>query len=458
MLVPGIDTQVDIVALRRYVSVDECLMLRTIIGNCMNINLFELLVEVNSSMKHTERTVFEGKLLYIQLGVGIRVVEQAFYYRLARSFAGEIYRMEIDEVQHVCYIHILQVGYDRIGLLGCSETRNDDVLLIVAHGKMVYQQTVLTVDDVGRMNLPRCAVDSDFRRMYADVGGRNIVLVLEELRPRIDVSLDREFCRMVVVEELGEEMIVGCGCLYVDSRTVIAPFALSDLCIYLERIVDGVQAHFGSMIVFASIVEARYVGVDVDGFLSIVHESICKDRLLYLQRNAQHALQNLGRGDFCLEGEMVLRTPVYLANARKGWQFAGYQVGETLGEGGVIVLSVNMDAGERGFEVEIAVLALVLGAYGDVIETVGLIRNLQPQDGWQQMLYMGCCGILLARNGVGAFYLDVDVRVGDGCESLYQSLLIASVYLNVAVAVLVEIEARNAALGVEMLLIAVSRK
>ena len=27
----------------------------------------------------------------------------------------EIYRMEIDEVQHVCHIHILQVGYDRIG-------------------------------------------------------------------------------------------------------------------------------------------------------------------------------------------------------------------------------------------------------------------------------------------------------------------------------------------------------
>ena len=182
---------------------------------------------------------------------------------------------------------------------------------------------------------------------------------------------------MVVVEEFGEEMIVGSGSVYVDSRTVIAPFALSDLRIYLERIVDGVQAHFGSMIVFAVIVEARYVGVDVDGFLCIVHESICKDRLLYLQRNAQHALQNLGRGDFCLEGEMVLRTPVYLANARKGWQFAGYQVGETLGEGGVIVLSVNMDAGEWGFEVEIAVPALVLGAYGDVIETVGLIRNLQ---------------------------------------------------------------------------------
>ena len=74
------------------------------------------------------------------------------------------------------------------------------------------------------------------------------------------------------------------------------------------------------------------------------------------------------------------------------------------------------------------------------------------------MLYMGCCGILLTWNGVGAFYLDVDVRVGDGCESLYQSLLIASVYLNVAVAVLVEIEARYAALGVEMLLVAVSRK
>ena len=212
------------------------------------------------------------------------------------------------------------------------------------------------------------------------------------------------------------------------------------------------------MIVFAAIVEARYAGIDVDGFLGIVHESIGKDGLLYLQRNAQHALQNLGRGDFCLEGEMVLRTPVYLADARKGRQFAGYQVGEALGEGSVIVLSVNMDAGERGFEVEIAVLALVLGAYGDVIETVGLVGYLQSQDGWQQMLNMGCCGILLARDGVGAFYLDVGVRVGDGCESFEQSPVIAAVYLNVAVAVLVEIEARNAALGIEMLLVAVSRK
>ncbi len=161
--------------------------------------------------------------------------------------------------------------------------------------------------------------------------------------------------------------------------------------------------------------------------LGIVHESIGKDGLLYLQRNAQHALQYLGRGDFCLEGEMVLRTPVYLADARKGRQFAGYQVGEALGEGSVIVLSVNMDAGERGFEVEIAVLALVLGAYGDVIETVGLVGYLQSQDAWQQMLYMGSSCILLVRDGVGAFYLDVGVRVGDGCESLEQSPVIAAV-------------------------------
>ena len=87
----GIDTQVDIVALRRDVSVDERLVLRTIVGNCMNINLFELLVEVDTSMEHTERSVFEGKLLYIQLGVGIRVVEEALDDSLARSLAGEIY-------------------------------------------------------------------------------------------------------------------------------------------------------------------------------------------------------------------------------------------------------------------------------------------------------------------------------------------------------------------------------
>ncbi|CUQ64907.1 Uncharacterised protein [Segatella copri] len=40
-------------------------MLRTIIGNCMNINLFKLLVEVDTSMEYTERSVFEGKLLHV---------------------------------------------------------------------------------------------------------------------------------------------------------------------------------------------------------------------------------------------------------------------------------------------------------------------------------------------------------------------------------------------------------
>lgn len=56
---------------------------------------------------------------------------------------------------------------------------------------------------------------------------------------------------MVVVEELGEELVVGSGCLYVDARSVISPFALPNLCIYLERIVDGMQSHFDAMIVFA---------------------------------------------------------------------------------------------------------------------------------------------------------------------------------------------------------------
>ena len=41
-------------------------------------------------------------------------------------------------------------------------------------------------------------------------------------------------------------LVVGSGCLYVDARSVISPFALSDLRIYLERIVDGVQAHLGT--------------------------------------------------------------------------------------------------------------------------------------------------------------------------------------------------------------------
>ena len=38
---------------------------------------------------------------------------------------------------------------------------------------------------------------SDFRRVYGYVGGRNMIFVLEELRPRIDDALDRELSRMI---------------------------------------------------------------------------------------------------------------------------------------------------------------------------------------------------------------------------------------------------------------------
>ena len=60
--------------------------------------------------------------------------------------------------------------------------------------------------------------------------------------------------------------------------------------------------------------------------------------------------------------------------------------------------------------------------------------------------------ILLLRDGVLARHLQVDIRVGDGCESVDESLVVAAVQPDVAEAVVVEVELRNLALCHEMVL------
>lgn len=49
-------------------------------------------------------------------------------------------------------------------------------------------------------------------------------------------------------------------------------------------------------------------------------------------------------------------------------------------------------------------------------------------------------------------YLQVDIRVGNGCQSFQESLVVASVNFDVAIVVLVEVQSRNASFCKEVLL------
>ncbi len=75
------------------------------------------------------------------------------------------------------------------------------------------------------------------------------------------------------------------------------------------------------------------------------------------------------------------------------------------------------------FQVQIAVCSFVLGAHPDVVQGVGVVCHLQAQYGRLQMRQVELGFILLPRDGVIARHLEVDVRVGDGCESVDNPLL-----------------------------------
>ena len=111
-----------------------------------------------------------------------------------------------------------------------------------------------------------------------------------------------------------------------------------------------------------------------------------------------------------------------------------------------------MDVGEWCFKVQIAVCSFVLGAHPDVVQGVGVVCHLHAQYGRLQMRQVELGFILLLRDGVLARHLQVDIRVGDGCESVDEPLVVAAVQPDVAESVVVEVEQRNFALCHKMFL------
>ena len=74
-----LDTQVYVVAFRRYIAVNERLMFRSVISHCLDVYLALFLVEVYVGMEHAQWTLLKFKVLYVKLRIGIRVVEDALH-------------------------------------------------------------------------------------------------------------------------------------------------------------------------------------------------------------------------------------------------------------------------------------------------------------------------------------------------------------------------------------------
>ena len=113
-----------------------------------------------------------------------------------------------------------------------------------------------------------------------------------------------------------------------------------------------------------------------------------------------------------------------------------------------------MQAHERSFQIEITVAALVVGAQVDIVETVALVCHLHSENGRLQMVDMRIDGILVALHGIVSLNVHADVRVVDGGESLYDSVVVLSVQTDIAETVFIVVETADFTFCHQMVLVA----
>ena len=89
-------------------------------------------------MEYAQRTIFKQEVVDVQLRIGIRLVEERLHYGFSCGFSCKIHRVEIDEVEDVCHIHVLQICHDRVFRAWRSLAVDDDMLVVVLDREVIY--------------------------------------------------------------------------------------------------------------------------------------------------------------------------------------------------------------------------------------------------------------------------------------------------------------------------------
>ena len=150
----SLNTEVDIVALRRHITVDVGLSSRSFISSSPDVYLLVFLVVVYEGVEYAHWSVLEGEVLDVQLGVGIWILEDRFHDSLSCRFSSEIHRMEVDEVEDVCHIYVLEVSHDGILPVRGCHTVDDNVLLAVFHYEIIHGEVVFVIFHGGCHHVP----------------------------------------------------------------------------------------------------------------------------------------------------------------------------------------------------------------------------------------------------------------------------------------------------------------
>ena len=342
----GTDTQVDGVMHRRHVAVDEGICLSTVIGNGLDVNLFQFLVPTGMGIEHTHAPLFELEVADLQVGSGSELAEERGGCRTSCGLAAELYGMEIHEVEDIVDFYLVEIHGEGIGIVVGGYTVDDDMLGASVHGEMVYEQTVFGIDDVGGLQVPGGIAEDDMRGEHTHMGLRLVEQVAVELDDGIEIATHVLLGAVVVPLERGVDLVVGGIRLQTESHPVAVVHDLLQAEITLEGICRRGDVEVAIGIPGAVIGKGGQVACEVDEPCVVVDDGIEGDGLSEYEIDTQEAPQPVGLAHDEPHGEVVGGGTAHGWQTWQGGEFGAYEVDEGLWQCGVVELSAQFGIGK----------------------------------------------------------------------------------------------------------------
>ena len=240
---------------------------------------------------------------------------------------------------------------------------------------MVNGEVVFAIHNRARLDRPKRVANRKVRRVNINVGSVLAVGRLEELRVGVQHALHRAQ-RVVFKVKRGGEMVVGSVGVERQPQLVSVVGNASDGGVCAQRVVGCRDVQNGVAILAVVVDEMRQSGFEVHLAVAVVDLPFQMHRLAQRERNFKEIFEPFSVGDIRADAEIVANRLRLLRQTGQSRKFAAHEVRETLGEGFVIVLPLDLDIGKVALEAQTATVARVRSRQIQLVEGVlSLARN-----------------------------------------------------------------------------------
>ena len=180
----------------------------------MYVNLLGLVVPVGKGMQHTHASAFKLKLIYGQVGISLKLVEERPGACFSCSLTAELHAVEVHQVENITHLNLTQIHGERVGCVLRGDTIHDDMLTSVLNREVVHQQELIAIQYIRRLYIPTLATQDDVRRHESQVCLLLACHVVVQLHDAVQLATHAlalvvvvpvERCGKIVVGSMGRE-------------------------------------------------------------------------------------------------------------------------------------------------------------------------------------------------------------------------------------------------------------